>query len=82
MTIADIEFEMNINDVADKDISEIIEICKQSGFSRESLDEELQKRGYPKIFTVDYDDMDDENEDYDDDYNENYNEDYDDEWEE
>jgi len=65
MTIADIEFEMSINDVAEKDISEIIEICKQSGFSMESLDEELQKRGYAKIFTVDYDEMSDE--DYDDD---------------
>lgn len=68
MTIADIEFEMNINDVAEKDISEIIEICKKSGFSMESIDEELQKRGYAKIFTVDYDEMNDE--------------DYDDEWEE
>jgi len=65
MTIADIEFEMSINDVAEKDISEIIEICKQSGFSMESIDEELQKRGYAKIFTVDYDEMSDE--DYDDD---------------
>lgn len=67
MTIADIEFEMNINDVTEKDISEIIEICKKSGFSMENIDEELQKRGYPKIFTVDYDEMNDD--------------DYDDEWE-
>lgn len=67
MTIADIEFEMNINDVQEKDISEIIEICKISGFKMEDIDEELQKRGYPKIFTVDYDEMGDE--------------DYDDEWE-
>lgn len=67
MTIADIEFEMNIHDVAEKDISEIIDICKKSGFSMESIDEELQKRGYAKIFTVDYDEMNDE--------------DYDDEWE-
>lgn len=66
MTIDDIEFEMNIHDVAEKDISEIIEICKKSGFSMEDIDEELQKRGYPKIFTVDYDELKDElNEDED-----------------
>ncbi len=68
MTIADIEFEMNINDVMEKDISEIIEICKKSGFNAESIDEELQKRGYGKIFTVVYDDVDDDDV-------------YDDEWE-
>lgn len=67
MTIADIEFEMNINDVMEKDISEIIEICKKSGFSPESIDDELQSRGYAKIFTIDYDDMSDDV--------------YDDEWE-
>lgn len=72
MTIADIEFEMNIHDVAEKDISEIIEICKISGFSMESIDEELQKRGYPKIFTVDYDELNDD---------EDFDEDLDEEWE-
>jgi len=60
MTIADIEFEMNINDVMEKDISEIIEICNKSGFNLESIDDELQNRGYSKIFTVDYDDMSDD----------------------
>ncbi|MFC2073279.1 hypothetical protein ACFLRS_00320 [Campylobacterota bacterium] len=68
MTIADIEFEMNINNVTEKDISEIIEICKKSGFILESIDDELQKRGYTKIFTVDYDDVNDDDV-------------YDDEWE-
>ena len=67
MTIADIEFEMNINDVREKDILEIIEICNKSGFSLESIDDELQNRGYSKIFTVDYDDISDDV--------------YDDEWE-
>ena len=60
MTIADIVFEMNINDVMEKDISEIIEICSKSGFSLENIDDELQGRGYSKIFTVDYDDMSDD----------------------
>ena len=60
MTIHDIEFDMDINDVNAKDISEIIEICNKSGFSLESIDDELQKRGYKRIFTVDYDDNNDE----------------------
>ena len=60
MTISDIEFDMDINDVNAKDISEIIEICNKSGFSLESIDDELQKRGYKRIFTVDYDDNNDE----------------------
>lgn len=71
MTIDDIEFEMNIHDVTEKDISEIIEICKRSGFSMEDIDEELQKRGYPKIFTVDYDELN-EDEDLDEDLDEDW----------
>lgn len=58
MTIDDIRFEMSINDVSEEDIEEIIKECKHSGFTPEHIDEELQKRGYHKIFTVDYDDMD------------------------
>ena len=58
MTISDIEFDMDINNVSEKDISEIIEICNKSGFSLENIDDELQKRGYKRIFTVDYDDND------------------------
>lgn len=55
MTISDIEFDMDINNVSEKHISEIIEICNKSGFSLENIDDELQKRGYKRIFTVDYD---------------------------
>lgn len=58
MTIEDIRFEMSINDVKPSDIEEIIEKCRHSGFSSEELDQELQKRGYAKIFTVDYDALD------------------------
>lgn len=58
MTISEIEFEMKINDVQQSDIAAIIEICKIKGFSAEGLDEELVKRGYEKIFTVNYDDTD------------------------
>lgn len=60
MTIADIEFEMNINDVDPKDIAAILEVCKISGFGVETLDDELQKRGYAKIFTVELNDLDED----------------------
>lgn len=63
MTIDEIRFEMSINDVKPKDIDEIIEECTHSGFSPDHMDEELQKRGYQKIFTVDYEAMDTYDED-------------------
>ncbi|MDD3591741.1 MAG: hypothetical protein PHO65_03825 [Sulfurovum sp.] len=58
MTIDEIRFEMDLNDVKPTDIEGIIEECRHSGFSSEELDEALLKRGYPKIFTVDYDALD------------------------
>lgn len=63
MTIDEIKLEMNINDVKPSDIEEIISECTQSGFSPEDIDEALQKRGYPKIFTIDYDELDTYDED-------------------
>lgn len=54
MMIAVIEFKMNINDVMEKDISEITTlICNKFGSSLESIDNVLKDRGYTKIFTVD-----------------------------
>ncbi|MDM5271714.1 hypothetical protein PGH07_05965 [Sulfurovum sp. zt1-1] len=58
MTIDEIRFEMSINEVKPNDIEEIIEECIHSGFSPEDMDTALQKRGYPKIFTIDYDELD------------------------
>ena len=63
MTIDEIRFEMSLNEVKPSDIEEIIEECKHSGFSPEDLDEALQQRGYPKIFTIDYDEFDTYDED-------------------
>lgn len=63
MTIDEIRFEMRINDVKESDIEEIIEECRHSGFSSEDIDQALQKRGYPKIFTIDYDALDTYDED-------------------
>lgn len=58
MTIDEIRFEMNINDVKSTDIEEIIEACRHAGFSPEDMDQALQKKGYLKIFTIDYDALD------------------------
>jgi len=63
MTIDEIRFEMDLNDVKPTDIEEIIEECRHSGFSFEELDEALQKKGYPKIFTIDYEALDTYDED-------------------
>ncbi|NCO25740.1 MAG: hypothetical protein GW919_02515 [Epsilonproteobacteria bacterium] len=63
MKISDIKFEMEINGVDGADIALILELCKARGFESEILDEELVKKGYDKIFTVDYDMMDDYSDD-------------------
>ncbi|MFT7824228.1 MAG: hypothetical protein ABXS92_05645 [Sulfurimonas sp.] len=63
MTIEEIRFEMQINEVSKEDIEKIIEECTHSGFSPEHIDEELLKRGYQKIFTIDYEALDTYNED-------------------
>lgn len=58
MTISEIELEMKINGVDAEDIAAVIAACKTKGFSTENIDEELMKRGYDKIFSVNYDDDD------------------------
>ncbi|DAB34578.1 MAG TPA: hypothetical protein CFH82_04445 [Sulfurospirillum sp. UBA12182] len=56
-------YELRANDVKEEDIELIISRVKNR-LSERNLDIELQKLGYPKIFTVDYDDLD-EFDDYD-----------------
>jgi hypothetical protein len=56
MTVSDIELEMKFNGVDEADIASIFTVCKTKGYGLATLDEELEKRGYDKIFTVDYDD--------------------------
>ena len=50
-------YELRANDVKEEDIDKIMESVKNR-LSEENVDQELQKLGYPKIFTVDYDDYD------------------------
>lgn len=50
-------FELRANNVKEEHISEIMEKVKNR-LSEENIDKELLKLGYPKIFTVDYDDYD------------------------
>jgi len=66
MTISDIELEMKYNGVEKADIASILAACKTKGYSPETLDEELKKHGYEGIFSVDYDDEDNEWEEDDD----------------
>ncbi|RXJ99489.1 hypothetical protein CRU98_05535 [Arcobacter sp. CECT 8986] len=48
-------YELRANNVKEEDIETIMEKVKNR-LSEENIDIELQKLGYPKIFTVDYDD--------------------------
>lgn len=56
-------YELRANNVNEEDIELIISRVKNR-LSDKNLDIELEKLGYPKIFTVDYDDM--EYDDFDD----------------
>ncbi len=60
-------YELRANDIKEEDIQTIIERV-QDRLSEESLDEELVRLGYPKIFTVDYDDYSENSDDDFDDY--------------
>ena len=59
MTISDIELEMKLGGVSEADIAAILKVCKTKGYGPVTLDDELEKRGYDKLFTVNYDDDDD-----------------------
>lgn len=50
-------YELRANDVKEEDIQTIMQRVKNR-VSEENLDRELQLLGYPKIFTVDYDEND------------------------
>lgn len=58
-------YELRANNVSEKDIETIIEKVKNR-ISEVNVDIELQKLGYDKIFTVDYDEQyyDDEEDEY------------------
>lgn len=59
-------YELRANDISEEDINTIIERVKNR-ISEENIDKELEKLGYQKIFTVDYDSYD-----YEDTFDEEY----------
>ncbi|AXK48256.1 hypothetical protein CRU87_00860 [Aliarcobacter trophiarum LMG 25534] len=61
-------YELRAADVKEEHIEQIMDKIKNR-LSEENIDKELVKLGYPKIFTVDYDDYD--NFDYDDSFTPN-----------
>lgn len=63
MKISELEFEMELNGVDEADIAEIVELYKNKDINTEAVDRELVQRGYPKIFSIDYDAYDEEWED-------------------
>jgi len=68
MKVSDIILEMELGGVDAADIADIVTLCESKGLNSEMIDDELLKRGYDKIFTVDYDAYDDYDEWEDDDY--------------
>ncbi len=57
-------YELRANDIKDEDIQIIMEKVKNR-ISEENIDIELEKLGYSKIFTIDYDAYDyEEDEEY------------------
>lgn len=62
-------YELRANNVEEEHIELIMDRVKNR-LTEENIDKELQKLGYPKIFTIDYDEYDNYN--FDDDYNTNH----------
>ena len=60
MKISDIKLEMELYGVDQEDILEILELCKPKAYDIEAIDDELEKRGYERIFSVDYDEDDED----------------------
>ncbi|MDD2356558.1 MAG: hypothetical protein PHX13_01435 [Thiovulaceae bacterium] len=64
MKISDIKLEMELYGVDLEDITEILEICKAQGYDTQALDDELEKKGYERIFSAHEDEEDDEDDEY------------------
>jgi hypothetical protein len=62
-------YELRANNVSEEHIELIMDRVKNR-LTEENIDKELQKLGYAKMFTVDYDEYD--NYDFDDDYSSNH----------
>lgn len=68
MKVSDLKLEMELAGVDEADIAEIVALNNEKGLSDEGLDQELVKRGYEKLFSVDYDAYDDYDDWEDDEY--------------
>lgn len=55
MNVSDVVFEMELSGVDAADIADIVKLYEGKVMNSAAIDEELLKRGYPKIFTIDYD---------------------------
>ncbi len=73
-----IVYELRANNIPEDDIKLIMDRVKNR-LSEENIDKELVRLGYPKVFTLDYDEYDDYSYDDDMDYNSNKRGDYEEE---
>ena len=69
MKISDLEFEMELGGVDKADIADILKLYNKKSVNTNMIDDELSRRGYPKIFSIDYDAYEEEEEEeWDDDF--------------
>ncbi|WP_331774926.1 hypothetical protein [Sulfurospirillum sp. 1612] len=57
MTYKDVANEMRANGVSEEDIATLIDQAKKTKFNPKAMDDALVTLGYDKIFTIDYDDI-------------------------
>lgn len=62
MKISDLEFEMELGGVDKADIADILKLYNKKTVNTNMIDDELTRRGYPKILSIDYDSYEEEEE--------------------
>jgi len=67
MKISDLEFEMELAGVDRADIADILKLYANKDINTNLIDDELSKRGYPRVFDIDYDSYESDD-DWEDDY--------------
>jgi len=55
MNISDVVFEMELAGVDEAYIADIVKLYDGKVINEDLIDQELIKRGYPKLFNIDYD---------------------------
>jgi len=68
MKISDLEFEMELAGVDKADIAEILKSYNNKTIDTTLIDNELEKRGYPRVFDLALSAFEEDDDDWDDNY--------------